>query len=222
MSPCQAWWQSIPAVAKSCGPSTGGIAIPLTAQGRNDVLTNGLTAFTHVSAYSDLGTTESATTRQAVTWTAAASGVRDNNAQLTIPMGAGTTAQVVSAHSALTAGNLECWGQIGSTLRGVGTVISIAGDAISSNGHGLANTNRVFVTTVAGEALPAGLSASTLYFVVGAATDSFQLSLTSGGAAVDITGLGDLAWFRTIPETFGSAGNLIIATGAFDIDLNFA
>jgi hypothetical protein len=61
-----------------------------------------------------------------------------------------------------------------------------------------------------------------LYFAVGVTTDSFQLSLTSGGAAVDITALGDLAWYRTVPETFASAGNLIIATGALDIDATFA
>lgn len=199
--------------------------MPLTTQGRNDLLTNGLTAFTHVGAYTDLGTTEVAGgsyARQAVTWTAAASGVRDNNAQLSVPIPAGTTVQVGSVHSASSAGNLEAWFQIGSTLRGVGTVISTAGDAISSNGHGLANTNRVFVTTVAGEALPGGLSATTLYFVISANTNDFQLSLTSGGAAVDITSLGEIAWFRTIPETFSNAGNLIIATGALDLDATFA
>lgn len=193
-------------------------------EGRNDLLTNGLTAFTHVGAYTDLGVTEVAGgsyARQAVTWTAAAAGVRDNNAQLSIPIPAGTTVVVASIHDASSAGNLEAWLQIGSTLRGVGTVVTAVGDAISSNGHGLANTNRVFVSPVAGESLPAGLSATTLYFVVGATTDTFQLSLTSGGAAVDITALGDLAWFRTIPETFSNAGNLIIATGALDLDLNF-
>lgn len=199
--------------------------MPLVTEGRNDLLTNGLTAFTHVGAFTDLGVTEVAGgsyARQAVTWTAAAAGVRDNSAQLSIPIPASTTVMVGGIWDAATTGNLEGWFQIGSTLRGVGTVVTIAGDAISSNGHGLANTNRVFVTAVAGEALPAGLSATTLYFVVGAATDTFQLSLTSGGAAVDITGLGDVAWFRTVPETFGSAGNLVIAAGALDLDASFA
>jgi len=198
--------------------------MPLTTTGANDILTNGLTDFTHVGAYTDLGTTEVAGgsyARQAVTWAAAASRLRDNTAQLTIPIPAATTVFVGSVHDAASAGNLEAWFQIGSTLRGVGTVITAVGDAVSSNGHGLVNTNRVFVQPVAGEALPAGLSAATLYFVVGATTDSFQVSLTSGGAAVDITALGDLAWFRTVPETFGSAGNLVIATGALDIDLSF-
>jgi hypothetical protein len=199
--------------------------MPLVTEGRNDLLTNGLTSFTHVGAFTDLGVTEVAGgsyARQAVTWTAAASGVRDNNAQLSIPIPAGTTVQVGGIWDAATVGNLEGWFQIGSTLRGIGTVITAAGDAISSNGHGLANTNRVFVSAIAGEALPAGLSATVLYFAVGVTTDSFQLSLTSGGAAVDITALGDLAWYRTVPETFASPGNLIIATGALDIDATFA
>lgn len=198
--------------------------MPLTTTGRNNVLTNGLTSFTHVGAYTDLGSTEVAGgsyARQAVTWTAAASGVRDNNAQLTIPIPAGTTVQVGGIWDASSAGNSDGFFQIGSTLRGAGTVVTAAGDFISSNGHGLVNTDRVFVSSVASEALPAGLSAAVLYFVVNKTTDTFQVSLTSGGAAVDITALGDLAWFKTVPETFSSAGNLIIATGALDVDATF-
>lgn len=196
--------------------------MPLTTAGRNAAADGVAAVSSHVSATSDLGTTEVASARQAVTWTSASGGVRDNNAQISIPIPAGNTVQVATLHSALTAGTSSGWFQIGSTLRGVGTVVTAAGDAISSNGHGLANTNRVFVSAVAGEALPSGLSATVLYFVVGATTDTFQLSLTSGGAAVDITALGDLAWFRTIPETFSNAGNLIIATGALDLDFNMA
>lgn len=200
--------------------------MPLTTEGRNDLLTNGLTAFTHLGAMTDLGTTEvsgGSYARQAVTWTTAAAGVRDNNAQISIPIPAGVTVVVGSIHDALTAGNLEGWFGIGQNLkRGVGSVDTIANNLIESDGHGLVDTNRVFVTTIAGEALPAGLSATTLYYVVSAATDAFGLSLTSGGALVDITGLGEMAWFQTIPETFGSAGNIVIATGNLDIDAAFA
>lgn len=201
--------------------------MPLTTQGRNDLLTNGLTAFTHVGAYTDLGTTEVAGgsyARQAVTWTSAASGVRDNNAQLSIPIPAGTTVQVGSIHSAVSAGNLEAFFQIGSTLRGVASVDATATDLLQSNGHGLSTDNRVFFSTIAGESLPTGLSATTLYFVLasGLTTDAFKVATTSGGTAVDITALGEVAWFRTVPETFSSAGNLIIATGALDVDATFA
>lgn len=199
--------------------------MPFTTAGRNGMADGVAALITHVGALSDLTPTEvvgGAYARQAVTWNAAASGVRDNVGALTIPIPAGATAVALGLYSAVSAGTLEGFAQIGTLLRGIGTVITAAGDAISSNGHGLANTNRVFVSTVAGEALPAGLSATTLYFVVGATTDSYQLSLTSGGAAIDITALGDLAWFRTIPEVFGSAGNLTVAAGALDLDMNMA
>lgn len=196
--------------------------MPIAATGRSAAV-NGLAAvITHVSALSDLGTTESSSARTAVSWTTSTAGApADNTAQLSIAMPAASSAVAVGLHSASSAGTQHGWLQIGSTLRGVGTVVSTAGDAISSNGHGLANTNRVFFATVAGESLPTGLSASTLYFVVGATTDTFQVSLTSGGAAVDITALGDVAWFRTVPESFGSSGNLIIAAGALDLDPGF-
>lgn len=199
--------------------------MPLTATGRNSILTSGASAITHLGALTALTPTEASGgsyARQAITFAAAASGIRDNNAQIVIPIPASTTVVAVSGYDASTSGNMLAYGGIGSSLlKGVGTVITAAGDAISSNGHGLVNTDRVMVFTVAGESLPTGLAATTLYFVVGATTDSFQLSLTSGGAAVDITALGDLGWAKTVPETFSSAGNLTIATGAYDLDFNF-
>ena len=57
-------------------------------------------------------------------------------------------------------------------------------------------TNHVFVngdvvTLSSSDTLPAGLSASTLYYVVGVvALTSFQLSATLGGSAIDITDVG--------------------------------
>lgn len=198
--------------------------MPLTTEGRNDLLTNGLTAFTHIGAYTDLGVTEVAGgsyARQAVTWTTAAAGVRDNNAQLSIPIPASTTVMVGGIWDAATAGLSEGFFQIGSTLRGVASVDTIANDTFQSDGHGLSNDHRVFVSAVAGESIPAGLSATTLYFVVGVATDTFQLSTTQGGGAVNVTGLNEFAWYRTVPETFSSAGNLVIATGALDLDASY-
>src|SRR5687768_15411422 len=174
--------------------------MPLTTEGRNDVLTNGLTSFTHVGAYTDLGVTEVAGgsyARQAVTWTAAASGVRDNNAQLSVPIPAGTTVVVGGVWDASSAGNSEGFFQIGSTLRGVATMQS-SDDIFRSDAHGLSNDHRVFVTTLLGETLPTPLSATTLYFVAAVATDTFQLSTTSGGASVALTTDGEIAWFRTV------------------------
>lgn len=197
--------------------------MPLTTAGRNALFDSSKTVFTHISAYQDLGVTESTPiTRQAITWTASASGVTDNNAQVSVPIAAGQTIQVASVHSAVTAGTLYGYFQIGSTLRGAGSALAST-DLITSYAHGLTTDDRVFVSTVGGDALPTGLSLTVLYFVLasGLTTDAFKVSTTSGGSAVDITANGEFSWFKTVPNTFASAGNLIFATGALDWDGTF-
>ncbi len=199
--------------------------MPLTANGKNGLLDSGKTSHSHVSAFSDIGVTEITTTRQAVTYTTAASGIADNNAQISVPVNAGVTVQTAGAYSASSGGNIMSYMPIGSSgqlVKGVAVVDAIATDLCQSNGHGLTTDDRVFVCTVMGESLPSGLSATTLYYVLasGLTTDAFKLSTSSGGSAVDITALGEFAFFKTVPNTFASAGNLVIATGAYDLDLN--
>jgi hypothetical protein len=60
----------------------------LTTAGRNAILASGAPGITHIGAYEDLGTTETSGgsyARQAITFAAAAGGIRDNNAQLSVP-----------------------------------------------------------------------------------------------------------------------------------------
>lgn len=197
--------------------------MPLTTQGRNDLLTNGLTAFTHAGAYEDLGSTETSGgsyARQAITWNAASGGIRNQNGGLTIPIAAGKTIQVVSIHSASSAGNLEAWLQIGSTLRGAANVLA-SSDVITSYAHGLTTDDRIFIQPVLGDSLPTGGSVSTLYFVLaaGLTADVFSISTTSGGGAVNFTTNGEFYWAKTVPNAFASAGNLTIATTQLAIDL---
>ena len=59
---------------------------------------------------------------------------------------------------------------------------------ITSAGHGLSDGDLVKFSTT--NTLPAGLSVNTAYFVINKTTDTFQVSLTSGGTAVDITDTG--------------------------------
>lgn len=59
-------------------------------------------------------------------------------------------------------------------------------NGITSAAHGFVNTDRVEVATIAG-VLPGGLAADIGYYVVSATTNTLQLSLTSGGAAIDLT-----------------------------------
>jgi hypothetical protein len=65
--------------------------------------------------------------------------------------------------------------------------ISIANPAVvTSTSHGLANGKRVILQTTG--ALPTGITANTVYFVVNAAANTFQISATSGGAAIATSG----------------------------------
>jgi len=199
--------------------------MPLTTAGRNALFDSGKAVFTHVGAYQDLGVTEStggSYARQAITWTAASAGAVLNSGQLTIPINAGQTIQVCSVHSAVSAGTLYGFFQIGSTLRGAANALAST-DLITSYAHGLTTDDRIFVSAVGGDTLPAGLSATTLYFVLasGLTTDAFKIATTSGGTAVDITVNNEFAWFKTVPNTFASSGNLIIAASALTWDGTF-
>lgn len=62
----------------------------------------------------------------------------------------------------------------------------------SASAHGLSNGARVRIKAHAQGALAGGLDGAIEYFVVSAASTTLQLSLTSGGAAVDITDAGTL------------------------------
>lgn len=61
-------------------------------------------------------------------------------------------------------------------------------DTITITSHGLTNGDPVQFSSTG--TLPAGLSAGTTYYVINSATNTFKVSATSGGGAVDITDTG--------------------------------
>ena len=61
-----------------------------------------------------------------------------------------------------------------------------ATDTFTDNWHWLNDWERVYIRNSWG-AIPTGLTADTIYFVISADTNTFQLSLTSGGSAVTIS-----------------------------------
>ncbi len=73
-----------------------------------------------------------------------------------------------------------------SMLPRAATVIIASPATVTAAGHGLANGKRVQFTTTG--ALPTGILANTTYFVINAATDTFNLSATQGGAAIGTSG----------------------------------
>ena len=107
-------------------------------------------------------------------------------------------------------------GTTGATVPTGGLPLEFTSDATSNEivytAHGLTNGRRV---RFAGIDLPAGIIQGTLYYVVGATANRFQISLTAGGAAVDFTDVGsntmtytaivndgtvDWEWYSVEPE----------------------
>ena len=78
------------------------------------------------------------------------------------------------------------------------TFTAATSDIITSAAHGLSDGD--CVTVASGTTLPAGLSASTYYYVINSATNTFKLSTSPGGTAVDITdaGTGTHTWYQEV------------------------
>lgn len=207
--------------------------MPLNDAGKNATLQSGTGGglggvVTHLSLHSgDPGTTGAnevtggtpAYARKAVTWAAAAAGERASSDAQLFDVPSGVEVLFVGLWSALTAGTFYGWFPLNGSARAVGTA-GATSDAITSYAHGLANGNRVVVYNAYAESLPTGLVEGTTYFVVGATADTFQVSLTLGGAAVNITADGELHWQRSIPESFGAQGQLNLAAGAAVLSAN--
>lgn len=204
--------------------------MPLTL-GQKNVLLDA-TTITHISLHTSFpGTTGTnevtggtpAYARKALTWGAAASGSKANSgATLTFDVPAATTVQYLGFWSALTAGTYFGCAPLGG-IRPIAGLAIIATDKIYAPAHGLANNDRICPTLFgATGALPTGLSDGTLYYVVGATTDDFQLSATQGGAAIDLTGAGSgpVQYLKVIQEVMGVQGTLSVAAAAVALDLN--
>lgn len=127
----------------------------------------------------------------------------------------------------------DLWNVIKSKF-GLGTgqtfTVTAGSDTIDIVSHGYSN-GQIFILSSTGT-LPAGLAADTIYYVVNAATNTFKLSLTAGGAAIDITDAGTgthtLHTQFKLPELGGrtliGAGSHLVQTlsidAATDVSLN--
>lgn len=214
--------------------------MPLNVTGQNvalDALDESATQITHVGVFTlaDPGTgtnfsgTEAtggspAYARQAVTWGAAASGQKTNSGSLTFDVPAGTYG-FFGLFNASTGNTNNYRGYIpfggASAIKGFATIdTTLTNDQFLAPGHGMSNDDRVIVYNNFGGTLATGLTEGTVYFVVSVATNTFKLSTTSGGAAVDITGLGNGTVFyqRVVPEVFASQGQITVAASALVLD----
>lgn len=164
--------------------------------------------------------------RQAVALTAGASQHTDNSALLSFTLMPAVTAPGVTfagLWDASTAGNFF----YGGPLTPAGQ-ISLAFTAVASTDvistlatHGLTTNDTVEFETALGTALPAGITAGTIYYVIatGLTTTAFEVSATSGGAALNITADGGGIVRKVSGKTTNSGDTFQIAIGDLDLTL---
>lgn len=137
------------------------------------------TAFPGTTGASEVAGGSPAYAQKAITINSASGGSRLLNAGVTFDVPATTVRWVGFWNSGVFVG---CAPNGGATPFNFMAVPS--SDTVYAVAHGLSNTQKIafFNGTP-----PAPLVEGTVYFVVNAATDSFQVAATSGGAAIDLT-----------------------------------
>jgi len=78
-----------------------------------------------------------------------------------------------------------------------------AGDTVTLNSHGLSNGTAISFTSITSTT---GISINTLYYVVNAATNTFQVATSVGGSALALTTNGSGTLVRSIPK-LGTGGS---------------
>jgi len=198
--------------------------MPYSFAGRHVMLNSLAAAATHLSLHSaypgDTGANElaggaPAYTRQPVTWNAAASGVLDNVGTQTFDIPPLSTVAFVGVWSALAAGTFYGSAPVGSGIP-VPFTAEDSTDILTADNHGFADGQQVVVWDTQGAVIPTGLTQGDVYFVVSATGDTLKLSLTSGGAVINLTSDGAGFIQRIQPEVFGGQGTFDVA----DIDLD--
>lgn len=189
----------------------------------DEAATNGAKFGSLHTAYSSTGTSEvtggsPAYARKAATWGAASAGSKATSASMVFDVAGAVTVRWVGFWDAVTAGNFLGMVPNGGGTPKAATVDDIATEVFDSAAHGFVNTNTVVVWSISGVSLPTGVSEGTVYYIVGTTTDTFQLSLTSGGAAINITAVGSCYVQRLVEEAFGSQGTHTVSSASLVLD----
>lgn len=129
---------------------------------------------------------------------------------------AASSSPIFDVPAGATVGWIGLWTTAGAVFRGMfanggtekGFQVDVTNNKILCELHGLVDTNNVVFY---GGTPPTGLTEGTVYFVIGntaADPDTFQVSLTSGGAAIDITGqpAAQCKFAKIVMEVFAAQG----------------
>jgi hypothetical protein len=108
-----------------------------------------------------------------------------------------------------------------SKVTGLTSISNGSPAVFTKNGHALVDNDAIVLSTSG--TLPTGLTVGTVYYVINDETNTFNVSLTPGGAAVNTTGAGSgthsmTYFYSDIPSTdnwqFTQHGNRVIAVQA--------
>lgn len=176
------------------------------------------------TAYSASGANEvaggaPAYARKAITMAAAAARARAASSAPVFDVPAGTTVRFIGLW---TASGAVFKGMFANTSAGAGEKgfqVDVTNNRVLNEAHGLANDDKVVFY---GGTPPTGLTEGTVYWVVGvtlADPDYFQVALTQGGAAIDITGqpIAQCKFSKIIEESFGAQGTFTVNSLAVGI-----
>lgn len=148
-----------------------------------------------------------AVTNNLTNWPAYASGLKANGTDFTFAAaGSGPTTVVgYGLWDAASAGNLWFFG----ALVGAAKIFEADGttDVFNCPAHGFVLDDTVRLRASVGGTLPTGVTENTTYYARDITTDSFKLSATQGGAAINITTSGSGIVAKLTAQTVAS-GNI--------------
>lgn len=188
-----------------------------TDAARNAMISaEGTTHLSLHSAYSATGANElsggsPAYARKAVSYGTASSGAKAQSANVAFDVPASASVRFVGRWTALTGGTFLGMEAInGSELE---FSVDLTAETVKAPAHGLANGDRVVFI---GGTPPGGLVEGTEYFVISAATDTFQVAATAGGAAINLTSEPSARCVvsKIVPEAYGAQGTFTVNAGS--------
>jgi hypothetical protein len=135
-------------------------------------------------------------------------------------VGATDTQAIINEIAAASAGDVVQLGNLSQVL--LNSNVNAGTDTFTITGHGYSDDDKVAIGSA--DTPPAPLARHTVYFIVGSTTNTFQLSATQGGAAIDITdtGTGDhevyTPWeIGNLPAKLALTGTLTFTNGSKDV-----
>jgi len=134
-----------------------------------------------------------------------------NSADITFNVLTGPIGEIVG-WATFDGGGTIRWAQDAGDLP-VAASVAASNDTFTRASHGFANNQLMRVFALEGLALPGGVSEDTTYHVINVTTDTWQLSTSSGGSAIDITSDGCLNVRRWFGRSFTTDEQPVIPAG---------